>query len=267
MKADNPAAKKMKRKVYEKHLQKLQVELCRLQDWIKAEGARIILIFEGRDAAGKGGTIKAITERVSPRVFRVVALPAPSDREKSQMYLQRYIRFFPAGGEMIIFDRSWYNRVGVEYVMGFADKAQHQRFLELCPQIEKYIVDGGIRLIKIWLEVGQEEQERRFDARINDPLRQWKLSPMDLESYRRWYDYSRARDLMLKATDTKRAPWYIVRTDDKRRGRLNCISHILSQIPYKKISKKNVKLPKRSTKEKYDDQTPLKGRNFVAERY
>jgi polyphosphate kinase len=267
MKADNPAAKKMKRKVYEKHLQKLQVELCRLQDWIKAEGARIILIFEGRDAAGKGGTIKAITERVSPRVFRVVALPAPSDREKSQMYLQRYIRFFPAAGEMIIFDRSWYNRVGVEYVMGFADKAQHQRFLELCPQIEKYIVDGGIRLIKIWLEVGQEEQERRFDARINDPLRQWKLSPMDLESYRRWYDYSRARDLMLKATDTKHAPWYIVRTDDKRRGRLNCISHILSQIPYKKISKKNVKLPKRSTKEKYDDQTPLKGRNFVAERY
>jgi polyphosphate kinase 2 len=267
MKADNPAAKKMKRKVYEKHLQKLQVELCRLQDWIKAEGARIILIFEGRDAAGKGGTIKAITERVSPRVFRVVALPAPSDREKSQMYLQRYIRFFPAAGEMIIFDRSWYNRVGVEYVMGFADKAQHQRFLELCPQIEKYIVDGGIRLIKIWLEVGQEEQERRFDARINDPLRQWKLSPMDLESYRRWYDYSRARDLMLKATDTKHAPWYIVRTDDKRRGRLNCISHILSRIPYKKISKKNVKLPKRSTKEKYDDQTPLKGRNFVAVRY
>jgi len=267
MKADNPAAKKMKRKVYEKHLQKLQVELCRLQDWIKAEGARIILIFEGRDAAGKGGTIKAITERVSPRVFRVVALLAPSDREKSQMYLQRYIRFFPAAGEMIIFDRSWYNRVGVEYVMGFADKAQHQRFLELCPQIERYIVDGGIRLIKIWLEVGQEEQERRFDARINDPLRQWKLSPMDLESYRRWYDYSRARDLMLEATDTKHAPWYIVRTDDKRRGRLNCISHILSRIPYKKISKKNVKLPKRSTKEKYDDQTPLKGRNFVAERY
>ncbi len=267
MKADNPAAKKMKRKLYEKHMQKLQVELCRLQDWIKAEGARIILIFEGRDAAGKGGTIKAITERVSPRVFRVIALPAPSDREKSQMYLQRYIRFFPAAGEMIIFDRSWYNRAGVEYVMGFADKAQHQRFLELCPEIEKYIVDGGIRLIKIWLEVGQEEQERRFDARINDPLRQWKLSPMDLESYRRWYDYSRARDLMLKATDTKHAPWYIVRTDDKRRGRLNCISHILSRIPYKKISKKNVKLPKRSTKEKYDDQTPLKGRNFVAERY
>jgi polyphosphate kinase 2 len=267
MKADNPAAKKMKRKVYEKHLQKLQVELCRLQDWIKAEGARIILIFEGRDAAGKGGTIKAIAERVSPRVFRVVALPAPSDREKSQMYLQRYITQFPAAGEMVIFDRSWYNRAGVEYVMNFVDKDQHKRFLQLCPEIEKYIVDGGIRLIKIWLEVGQEEQERRFDARINDPLRQWKLSPMDLESYRRWYDYSRARDLMLKATDTKHAPWYIVRTDDKRRGRLNCISHILSRIPYKKISKKNVKLPKRSTKEKYDDQTPLKGRNFVAERY
>ena len=243
----------MKRKVYEKHLQKLQVELCRLQDWIKAEGAKIILIFEGRDAAGKGGTIKAITERVSPRVFRVVALPAPSDREKSQMYLQRYIRFFPAAGEMIIFDRSWYNRVGVEYVMGFADKTQHQRFLELCPQIEKYIVDGGIRLIKIWLEVGQEEQERRFDARINDPLRQWKLSPMDLKSYRRWYDYSRARDLMLKATDTKHAPWYIVRTDDKRRGRLKLhFAYPFSNSHTKKSQRKtssfqNVRLRKNTT--------------------
>ncbi len=267
MAAGEANSKKMKRKEYEKHLRKLQVELCRLQYWVKAEGARIILIFEGRDAAGKGGTIKAITERVSPRVFRVVALPAPSDREKSQMYLQRYIRFFPAAGEMIIFDRSWYNRAGVEYVMGFADKHQHARFLELAPTVERYIVDAGIRLIKIWLEVGQEEQERRFDARINDPLRQWKLSPMDVESFRRWYDFSRARDLMLKATDSKHAPWYIVRTDDKRRGRLNCISHILSRIPYKKISKDKVKLPKRSTKDKYDDQTPLKGRNFVAERY
>ena len=257
----------MKGKAYDKQLGKLQVELCRLQDWVKAEGARIIVIFEGRDAAGKGGTIKAITERVSPRVFRVIALPAPSDREKSQMYLQRYIRFFPAAGEIIIFDRSWYNRAGVEYVMGFVDKDQHKRFLELCPQIEKYIVDAGIRLIKIWLEVGQEEQERRFIARINDPMRQWKLSPMDTESYRRWYDYSKARDMMLDATDTKHAPWHIVPTDDKRRGRLNCISHILDQIPYKKISRKKVELPKRSTKEKYDDQASLKGRKFVAARY
>jgi polyphosphate kinase 2 len=265
--ADKANSKKMKGKAYDKQLRKLQVELCRLQDWVKAEGARIIVIFEGRDAAGKGGTIKAITERVSPRVFRVIALPAPSDREKSQMYLQRYIRFFPAAGEIIIFDRSWYNRAGVEYVMGFTDKAQHKRFLELCPEMEKYIVDGGIRLIKIWLEVGQEEQERRFLARINDPMRQWKLSPMDTESYRLWYDYSKARDLMLDATDTKHAPWHIVRTDDKRRGRLNCISHILDQIPYKKISRKKVELPKRSTKDKYDDQASLKGRKFVAERY
>ena len=265
--ADKANSKKMKGKAYDKQLRKLQVELCRLQDWVKAEGARIIIVFEGRDAAGKGGTIKAITERVSPRVFRLVALPAPSDREKSQMYLQRYIEHFPAAGEIIVFDRSWYNRAGVEYVMGFVDKDQHKRFLELCPQIEKYIVDAGIRLIKIWLEVGQEEQERRFLARISDPLRQWKLSPMDTESYRLWYDYSKARDLMLEATDTKHAPWYIVRTDDKRRGRLNCISHILSRIPYKKISHKKVKLPKRSTKEKYDDQASLKGRKFVAERY
>jgi polyphosphate kinase 2 len=267
MTAANGGSKKLKRKEYEKHMRKLQVELCRLQDWIKAEGARVIIIFEGRDAAGKGGTIKALTERVSPRVFRVVALPAPSDREKSQMYLQRYMTQFPAAGEMVIFDRSWYNRAGVEYVMNFTDKDQHKRFLQLCPEIEKYIVDGGITLIKIWLEVGQDEQERRFNARIDDPMRQWKLSPMDLESYRRWYDYSRARDLMLEATDTKHAPWYIVRTDDKRRGRLNCISHILSQIPYKKISRKKVRLPDRSTKNKYDDQASLKGRKFVAERY
>jgi polyphosphate kinase 2 len=258
---------KMKRKEYEKHLLKLQVELCRLQDWVKAEGMKVIVLFEGRDAAGKGGTIKAITERVSPRVFRVVALPAPSDREKSEMYIQRYITHFPAAGEIVIFDRSWYNRAGVEYVMGFIDEHQHEHFLEVCPTAERYIVDSGITLIKIWLEVGQEEQERRFNARINDPLRQWKLSPMDLESYRRWYAYSKARDSMLKATDTKHAPWQIVRTDDKRRGRLNCISHILAQIPYKKIAKDKVKLPKRSTKDKYDDQAPLKGRNFVPEQY
>jgi polyphosphate kinase len=259
--------KKLKRKAYEKHLQKLQVELCHLQDWVKAEGARIIIIFEGRDAAGKGGTIKAIAERVSPRVFRVVALPAPSDREKSQMYIQRYMAHFPGAGEVVIFDRSWYNRLGVEYVMDFVDKRRYERFLQLCPEIEKYVVEGGIKLIKVWLEVGQEEQDRRFHARINDPLRQWKLSPMDVESYNRWYQYSKARDAMLKATDTKHAPWHIVRTDDKRRGRLNCISHILSQIPYKKIAHKKVKLPKRSDKNSYDDQASLKGRKFVAERF
>jgi polyphosphate kinase 2 len=258
---------RMKRKAYDKELRKLQVDLCHLQDWAKEKGARIIILFEGRDAAGKGGTIKALTERVSPRVFRVVALPAPSDREKTQMFMQRYIERFPAAGEIVIFDRSWYNRAGVEYVMGFCTEEEHRRFLELCPQVEKYVVDGGIMLIKIWLEVGQEEQEKRFAARIEDPLRQWKLSPMDLESYRRWYEYSRARDMMLDKTDSKHAPWYVVRSDDKRRARLNCISHILALIPYKKMLRAKVKLPKRSDKHKYDDQSSLRGRNFVAEKY
>jgi polyphosphate kinase len=257
----------MKRKAYEKELRKLQVELCHLQEWVKEKGARIIIVFEGRDAAGKGGTIKALTERVSPRVFQVVALPAPSDREKTQMFMQRYIERFPAAGEIVIFDRSWYNRAGVEYVMGFCTEEQHRRFLELCPEIEKYIVDGGTTLIKFWLEVGQEEQERRFSARVDDPLRQWKLSPMDLESYSHWYDYSRARDMMLETTDSKHAPWHIVRSDDKRRARLNCISHILKLIPFKKVSRAKVKLPKRSAKHKYDDQAPLRERNFVAEKY
>jgi polyphosphate kinase len=258
---------KMKRKGYEKELHKLQVELCRLQEWVKAKGARVMILFEGRDAAGKGGTIKALTERVSPRVFRVVALPAPSAREKTQMFLQRYIEHFPAGGEVVIFDRSWYNRAGVEYVMGFCSEEESRHFLELCPQIEKYIIDAGIILIKIWLEVGQEEQERRFAARINDPLRQWKLSPMDLESYSRWYDYSRARDRMLKATSSKHAPWYIVRTDEKRRGRLNCISHILRVIPYGKVAQEKVKLPKRSEKHRYDDALRSKDLHFVAQKY
>ena len=258
---------KMKGKDYAKELLKLQVELCHLQEWARETGARIIIIFEGRDAAGKGGTIKAISERVSPRAFRVVALPAPSDREKSQIFMQRYIQQFPAAGEIVIFDRSWYNRAGVEYVMGFCTGAQHDRFLKLCPEIERYIIDGGIRLIKIWLEVGMEEQEKRFAARINDPLRQWKLSPMDVESYRRWYDYSRARDRMLDATDTAEAPWHIVRSDDKRRTRLNCISHILDTIPYEKISRPKVKLPKRDEKHAYDDQAGLKGRKFVVEKY
>jgi polyphosphate kinase 2 len=258
---------KMKRKDYEKELHKLQVELCHLQDWVKETGARVIIVFEGRDAAGKGGTIKAITERVSPRTFRTIALPAPSDRQKSQMFMQRYMEWFPAGGEIIIFDRSWYNRAGVEYVMGFCSEEQHQRFLDLCPQIEKYIIDAGIILLKVWLEVGKDEQERRFHARIEDPMRQWKLSPMDLESYRRWYAYSKARDLMLKATDSKHAPWHIVRSDDKRRARLNCISHILKSIPYKKVKRDKIKLPPRSDKGKYDDHATLKGKNFVAERY
>jgi polyphosphate kinase len=258
---------RMKRKPYEKELRKLQVELCQLQEWVKKTGARIIILFEGRDAAGKGGTIKALTERVSPRVFRVEALPAPSDREKTQMFIQRYVERFPAGGEIVIFDRSWYNRAGVEYVMGFCSEEQARRFLELCPEIERYIVDGGIILIKLWLEVGQEEQERRFAARIDDPLRQWKLSPMDLESYRRWYDYSRARDLMLQTTDSEHAPWHIVRSDDKRRARLNCISHILGLIPYEKVSRAKVKLPRRSSKHEYDDRASLRGKRFVAEKF
>jgi polyphosphate kinase len=258
---------KLKRKAYDKELHKLQVELCHLQEWVKEAGARVIIVFEGRDAAGKGGTIKAMTERVSPRVFRVTALPAPSDREKTQMYMQRYMQHFPAAGEIIVFDRSWYNRAGVEHVMGFVNDKQYERFLSLCPRMEKYMVDGGIRLIKIWLEVGKEEQAKRFRARMDDPMRQWKLSPMDLESFRRWYDYSRARDMMLKATDSSHAPWFIVRSDDKRRARLNCISHILKSIPYKKVRRPKVKLPQRSDKRKYDDQAALKGRHFVAERY
>jgi len=257
----------LKRKKYEKELRRLQAELCKLQDWVRYKGLRVIVIFEGRDAAGKGGTIRAITERVSPRVFRLVALPAPSDREKGQMYMQRYVQQFPSAGEIVIFDRSWYNRAGVEYVMGFCTKEQHRRFLDLCPTIEKYLVDAGFLLIKYWLEVGKKEQLRRFEARIKDPLRQWKLSPMDLESFGRWYEYSRARDAMLKATDSKHAPWFIVRSDDKRRARLNCISHLLSMIPYKKAPRDKVKLPKRKTKDSYDDQATLRGRRFVAERF
>jgi polyphosphate kinase len=265
--AKDAPAERMKRKEYEKELERLQVQLCNLQEWVKAQKLRVIIVFEGRDAAGKGGTIKAMTEKVSPRVFRVTALPAPSDREKTQLFLQRYMQHFPAAGEIVIFDRSWYNRAGVEYVMGFCTPAEHQRFLALCPQIEQYVIEGGIILIKLWLEVGMEEQERRFKARIDDPLRQWKLSPMDLESYRRWYDYSRARDLMLKATSTKHAPWHIIRSDDKRRARLNCIAHILRLIPHKRMRKDKIKLPKRTGKGRYNDQAGLKGMNFVAEQY
>jgi polyphosphate kinase len=258
---------KMGNKEYAKELRKLQVELCRLQEWVKYKGLRVILVFEGRDGAGKGGTIKAITERVSPRVFRVVALPAPSDREKTQMYMQRYLPHFPAAGEVVIFDRSWYNRAGVEYVMGFCTREQHRRFLELCPVFEQYIKSSGILLIKFWLEVSNKEQERRFKARIEDPLRQWKLSPMDLPSRTRWYDYSRARDMMLSATDKDSAPWYVVPSDDKKRARLNCISHLLSLIPYKKAPREKVSLPKTSKKGAYDDQATMKGRRLVPERY
>jgi polyphosphate kinase len=258
---------KLKRKEYEKELGKLQAKLCLLQDWVKAKGLRVIIVFEGRDAAGKGGTIKALTERVSPRVFRLVALPAPSDREKTQMYMQRYMRHFPAAGEIVIFDRSWYNRAGVEHVMGFCTDEQYKGFLKHCPEIEWYLTKGGIHLIKIWLEVGNEEQERRFRARIDDPLRQWKLSPMDLPSREKWYEYSRARDRMLDATDTKWAPWYLIRSDDKRRARLNVLAHILKQIPYKKVKRPKVKLPNRSMKQAYNDSKPLKGRRFVKEIY
>jgi len=259
--------KKLKTKKYMKELRKLQVELCKLQEWVKYKGLRVIILFEGRDAAGKGGTIKALTERVSPRVFRLLALPAPSDREKTQMYLQRYMQHFPAAGEVVIFDRSWYNRAGVEHVMGFCTKEQHREFLRICPEIEKYITNAGIILIKIWLEVSDKEQKRRFEARIDDPMRQWKLSPMDLPSRGKWFEYSRARDLMLNATDTKWAPWYILPSDDKKRARLNCIHHILKQIPYKKAPREKVKLPKRSMKHSYDDVATLKDRKFVPEKY
>lgn len=258
-------AKSLNNKEYTKELRKLQAELCRLQEWVKHKGLRVIVVFEGRDGAGKGGTIRAMTERVSPRVFRVIALPAPSDREKSQLYIQRYIAHFPAAGEVVIFDRSWYNRAGVEQVMGFCSKEQCERFLKLCPVVEGEFVRNGVILVKIWMEVGNDEQERRFKARIEDPLRQWKLSPIDLPSRERWYDYSRARDRMLEATDTEVAPWYIVKSDDKKRARLNCISHLLKQIPYKKLKREKIKLPARSKKHAYDDQASLKGRRFVPE--
>lgn len=266
-KKNNNGEKRLKRKRYEKELRQLQAELCKLQDWVKYKGLRIMVVFEGRDAAGKGGTIRAITERVSPRVFRLVALPAPSNRERSQMYIQRYMTQFPAAGEIVIWDRSWYNRAGVEHVMGFCSKDEYKTFLKLCPTVEKYIVDAGIILLKYWLEVGKKEQQRRFEARIKDPLRQWKLSPMDLESFRRWNEYSRARDRMLEATDSKHAPWHIVRSDDKQKARLNCISHLLSMVPYGKVPHEKVKLPKRSAKGRYDDEASMKGRHFIPEKY
>jgi polyphosphate kinase len=236
---------KLGAKEYERQLAKLHGELVKLQFWVVAKGVKVVVVFEGRDGAGKGGVIKAITERVSPRVYRVVALPAPTEREKSQMYTQRYMRHLPAAGEVVIFDRSWYNRAGVERVMEFSAMEQVKRFLELTPQVEKAIIDSGIILIKYWLEVSEEEQTRRLEARIDDPRKIWKLSPMDLKSYSRWYDYSRARDDMLKATDTPWAPWHVVRSDDKRRARLNVISHLLSVIPYEDLKREKPVLPKR----------------------
>jgi polyphosphate kinase 2 len=261
------AAVKLKRKEYDRELNKLQTELARLQDWVVHKGLRVVIVFEGRDGAGKGGTIRAITERLSPRVFRVVALPAPSDREKTQLYAQRYLQHFPAAGEVIIFDRSWYNRSGVEYVMGFCTKKQYQQFLENCPKFENYIGDAGIILVKIWLEVSKKQQKKRFEARIDDPLRRWKLSAMDIPSYAKWYEYSEARDMMLEATDTESAPWYVLRSDNKRRARLNCIAHILSLIDYEDVPREKVKLPSRSDKGEYDDEATLAGRRFVPEKY
>jgi polyphosphate kinase 2 len=258
---------KLPGKKYQKELLKLQAELCRLQEWVKYKGLKIVILFEGRDGAGKGGTIKAITERVSPRVFRVVALPAPSDREKSQMFVQRYMPHLPAAGEIIIFDRSWYNRAGVEYVLGFCTPEQRDRFLEVVPGFERALLESGIILLKYWLEVSNEEQARRFQARIEDPLRQWKLSKTDLPSRTKWFEYSRARDAMFKATDSKQTPWFIVDSDDKKRARLNVIHHILKQVPYGKVPREKVKLADRSKKGAYDDRASLKGRRFIPARY
>ena len=243
--------------MYESELFKLQVELVKMQDWVKHTGARIVVIFEGRDAAGKGGIIKRILERVSPRVFRLVALPSPTERQKTQVYAQRYIEHLPAGGEVVIFDRSWYNRAGVEHVMGFCSEEEYKKFLKGCPVFENFLINNGIILLKYWLDVSEKEQHRRFLARITDPSKRWKLSPMDLESHRRWYDYSRARDAMLAATDTATAPWFIVPSDDKKRARLNCIAHLLSCIPYEEIPYKPPKLPGRQKSKGYTE-PPMK---------
>ncbi|MFC5577528.1 polyphosphate kinase 2 [Lysobacter niabensis] len=265
--ADSPGTtpERMKRKDYEAELARLHAELVKLQLWIVAKKLKVCVVFEGRDTAGKGGTIKAITERVSPRVFRVVALPAPTEREKSQMYFQRYMRHLPAGGEFVIFDRSWYNRAGVERVMGFTSEAKVRKFLRTTPLVEAAIVQSGIILLKYWLEVSDEEQTRRLKQRATDGRKLWKLSPMDLESYGRWYDYSRARDEMFAATDSPHAPWYVARTDDKRRGRLNIIRHLLDKIPYEELPREKIKLPKRQKRGDYvDPDYPFK---YIKEQY
>jgi polyphosphate kinase 2 len=259
--------KKLSTKEYEAELYKLHAELVKLQRWVQEKGVRAVVVFEGRDAAGKGGVIKRITERVSPRVFRVVALPAPSEREKTQMYFQRYIQHFPAAGEVVLFDRSWYNRAGVERVMGFCNKDEYERFFQYAPIFERAMVDGGIVLIKYWFDVSMDVQEQRFRARIEDPRKVWKLSPMDVESFNRWYDYSRARDDMIAATSTDYAPWHVVRADDKKRARLNCISHLLSQIPYKELPHDKVDFGKRGTKGSYDDEAFITQFGHIPEKY
>ena len=265
MKKDSGRKGKLKDRQYEKELARLHVEVVKLQEWVKQKGAKVCIVFEGRDGAGKGGTIKALTERVSPRVFRVIALPSPTEREKSQMYLQRYLPLMPAAGEVVIWDRSWYNRAGVERVMGFCTEEQVKRFLQRVPDFEKLVVESGIILLKYWLEVSMEEQTRRLEGRIDDGRKIWKLSPMDLESYSRWYDYSRARDEMFQATDTAWAPWYVVKSDDKKRARLNLITHLLSRIPYKKVPRGKVTLPKRQKQGKYrEPDYPYK---FVPEKH
>ncbi|GAB1269181.1 polyphosphate kinase 2 [Aurantivibrio infirmus] len=253
----------MKKRTYEKKLRKLQEDLVALQEWVKKHDKRIIIVFEGRDAAGKGGIIKAITQRVSHRIFRVVALPAPSDREKTQMYMQRYIQHFPSGGEIVVFDRSWYNRAGVEPVMGFCTQDQTDRFLETTPRLEKEWVKDGTYIFKYWLEVSEEEQEKRFASRIEDPVKQWKLSPMDVEARHRWFDYSRARDKMLAATDTEECPWHIVPSDDRYKARLNCISHILSRIPYEQPVFSKIELPNRNDANAYDDKATMLERRYI----
>ncbi len=258
---------KLSKKDYEDELKKLQGELVKLQFWVRKTGAKVIIIFEGRDAAGKGGVIKRITERVSPRVFKVVALPAPTEREKTQLYLQRYLTHFPAAGEIILFDRSWYNRAGVERVMGFCNDHEYARFLKMAPAFERVIIENDIILVKYWFDVSMDEQQRRLQDRIDDERKVWKLSPMDTESYHRWYDYSRARDAMFEATDTDCSPWYVVPSDNKKHARLNCITHLLGQIPYKELPRPKVKLGKRNLKGKYDDKASLEGRRIIPQKY
>lgn len=264
---DYPYDELMTRADYEEEKYKLQIELLKLQYWGQDHGIRHLIVFEGRDAAGKGGVIKAITERVSPRVFRTVALPAPSERERTQMYLQRYLGYFPAAGELILFDRSWYNRAGVERVMGFCSQREYEDFLKFAPIFEQAVVRSGIHLVKYWFEVERDEQQRRFQSRIEDPRKVWKLSPMDLESYNRWYEYSRARDAMFAATDSDEAPWYIVPADDQRRARLNCIAHLLSLIPYEKVDRPRIVLGERELKDRYDDVASLAARRRVPDRF
>ena len=263
----SPKNKKLSNQFYEEEMERLQTELVHLQHWVVEQGLRVVVVFEGRDAAGKGGVIKRISERVSPRIFRTVALPAPSEREKTQLYFQRYIAHMPAAGEVVLFDRSWYNRAGVEKVMRFCTKKQHADFLKICPGFERWITDQGILLVKYWLDVNNEEQEKRFLKRVNDPKRRWKLSPMDLESRGRWYEYSKARDEMLEATDTKWAPWNLVDSNDKKRARLNCISHLLDQIPYQKMKEELIKLPKRSKRGAYDTAASVADRNWIPAKY